>query len=114
MALSPAPDYPNEMPPNWTWEASMAKIQEVPATDFIADLDRWSVAAQSSPVMVTDAVSGVALGYLLSPSDFDNFRRLRALARQSRFAWEMPADMAELLRVDVVSGRQQLDDLMGD
>lgn len=43
----------------------MAKIQEVPATDFIADLDRWSVAAQSSPVMVTDAVSGVALGYLL-------------------------------------------------
>lgn len=92
----------------------MAAVQKVPSTDFIADLDRWSVAAQLRPIMVTDVVSGRALGYFLSPSDFDDFRRLCALAPESRFASEMPANMADVLRADVVSGRRELDDLMRD
>jgi hypothetical protein len=92
----------------------MPTIHEAASTDFTAHLDRWSVAAQSSPIMVTDSVSGVAIGYFLSPNDYEDFCRTRDLSPKSRLAWEMPAELADLLKAPITSSRRELDDLMGN
>lgn len=90
----------------------MAKVQKVPSTDFIADLDRWAVVAQSASIMVTDAQTGVTIGFFLSPKQFDGYCRFRDLSPRSKFAWEMPVGLADALSTPIVSRRRELDDLM--
>ena len=44
----------------------MAKVQKVSSTEFAGKFGRWSFAAQSAPVMVTDRKTGVVKGYFVS------------------------------------------------
>jgi hypothetical protein len=93
---------------------AMASIQKVSSTKFAGRLGQWSFTAQSAPVMVTNQKTGVTLGYFVSAQEFEEFLRVPDLLPQSRFAWEMPADMAEALATPVQSDRRALDTLMDD
>lgn len=62
--------------------------------------------------MVFDQYSGVVIGYFISPDDFEAFSHMSVLAKRSRFASEMPMELADALRTPLTSRRPELDDLM--
>ena len=72
----------------------MAKVQRVSSSEFAGKFGRWSFAAQSSPVMVTDKKTGAVKGYFISAHEFGEFLRLRNRLPKAGFIWDMSEDMA--------------------
>ena len=90
----------------------MAQIRKVSSTEFAGRFGRWSVTAQSGPIMVTNQKTGVVLEYFVSASEFEEYLKVRDLLPKSRFAWEMPADLVEELEKPLNRRRPELDPLM--
>ncbi len=85
----------------------------VRASEFAKNFGRYRDAAQREPVAVTnhDRVTGV----LVSPQDFDEFQRLKALATRAFFVEELSAEALQAIADARMDERHaHLDRLMDD
>ena len=64
--------------------------------------------------MVTNQKTGMVLGYFVSAGEFEAFLRVRDLLPKTRFAWEMPQELAAELDKPLPRKRPELDALMDD
>jgi prevent-host-death family protein len=64
-------------------------MREVPATEFTRNFGQYRDIAQREPVAITS--HGRPTGYFISPVEFEELQRLKALVRRSRAV----ADLSE-------------------
>lgn len=86
---------------------------EVPATDFVRNFGRYRDAAQRQVVRVKthDRVAG----YFLSPDEFEEFQRLRAMKRRAYWVGELDDEMLEAIAASKVDSRHDhLNELLDD
>ena len=65
-------------------------MARVSVREFVRNFGRCREAAQREPVVVTD--HGRVAAVLISPGDFDEYRRLKALVTHAAYVEELPGD----------------------
>lgn len=82
----------------------------VKATEFAKNFGHYKQLAQREPVEITS--HDRPAGYLISPADYDEYRRLQARRRQVFRISELPGDLIEdILRSEVDARHAHLDHL---
>jgi prevent-host-death family protein len=70
-------------------------MKEVPATEFARNFGQYREIVQREPIAVTS--HGRATGYFVSPIEFEEMQRLKALSRRSLAVADMtPAEIDEI------------------
>jgi PHD/YefM family antitoxin component YafN of YafNO toxin-antitoxin module len=83
----------------------------VKATEFAKNFGRYKQLAQREPVEIVSHERPA--GYLISPADFEEYRRLRSRQRKAFRISELPADiLADILQSEVDPRHAHLDRLL--
>lgn len=83
----------------------------VSATEFAKHFGRYREEAQREPVAITS--HGRTSGYFLSSHEFEEYQRLKALARRAYHISELPDEIAdEIEKAEMDSAYDHLDKLM--
>lgn len=83
----------------------------VSATEFAKHFGRYREEAQREPIAITS--HGRTSGYFLSSHEFEEYQRLKAMARRAYHISELPDEIADAIeRADMDSAHDHLNKLM--
>ena len=96
---------------NYAYPYGGFALRKIPATEFCRNFGRYQLEAQREPVAVTS--HGHTTGYFVSPVEYAEFQRLRAMARQHLRVGELPEDVVAAIRdSEVDESFDHLNDLL--